>query len=174
MVTRPFAVAILLATAGCYTTYSDGGDPMDPSPCSASFDPQPGELGVLRFAHDRVALVCAFGCGLGEPLAEESVSRIAVYADGEVPPVSASSDNPAVAEFAVSEEGIAVTTHAPGTARLELRDASGALVDAVAVVVKPISAIEARDDLAIMVGGSTYVDVTLQDELGCTCWGSAA
>ncbi len=165
------AVAFLLLTAGCTTTYSDGGEPLEPSPCPESFDPMPGELGRVQFAHDRGALICIFGCGLGEPLAEAAVSRIAVYADEPLPPITVASDAPGVAEFAIVDDRIEVTTHAPGTARLELRDEAGALVDAVAVVVKPVTSIETREDLVVMVGGSTYVGVELKDELGCPVLG---
>ncbi len=162
--------ALACAAAGCTTEYSE--DPKQtPNPCNPTFEPLKGEQNTLGFAHDRGAIICAFGCGLSEPLAERAVSRIAVYGDSNLPAITVSSDTPSVAEFAVEKGRIAVTTHAPGTARLEVRDASGALVDAVPVVVKAVSAIETREDLTLMFGGVAYVDVDLKDELGCRMLG---
>jgi hypothetical protein len=168
--TRALATT-LLVLIGCTTTYSDENRPLEPDACPDSLEPARGELGVLRFAHDRGAIACTFGCGLGEPLAEGSVSRIAVYADEELPPVSVTSDNPDVATFDVAEGGIEVTAGVPGSARLEVRNEGGEVIDAVAITVKPVASIETRDDLAVMIDGSAYVEVDLKDELGCPVLG---
>jgi hypothetical protein len=170
------AIAIALSLVGCNTTYEHEESPYQNSKCPASVEPTPGELGVLSFAHDRGDLICLFGCGAREPLAARSKSRLVVYSasKSEIPPVTVESSDPAVASFDITKSGrIAVTSGNPGTARLEIKDASGTLIDALPVVVKNVSSIhtEYDDGMAIMIGGGTSVNVDLKDENDCPMLG---
>jgi hypothetical protein len=163
------------ALGGCFfTTTQDDTVPFDPGPtCDETFELTAGELGVLAFSYDYGAFICAFGCSASKPIAERAQVEVTVYAEGDLPPVTVASDAPDVAEFEVGDDGdIIVKTHAPGTARLEIRDgASGDLVDALPLLVKPVASIADAEEepgaIVVMNGGTTSVALELLDERGC-------
>jgi len=168
------ALALVLPASGCVVKTEDSDSNIGTGKCGMSTEQTPGELGVLKFAYDRGAIGCMFGCGATEPLGARSKARFAVYSDTALPAVSVSSTDEAVAKFDITNTGrIAITTGAPGTAKLEIKDASGTLIDALPVVVKSVSTIRADKDesLAIMTGGAVSVNLTLEDENGCALMG---
>jgi hypothetical protein len=165
---------VVVAANGCIftTEYDDEGPPeYEPDPCLTSGDPTPGELGLLEFVYDYGSLGCAFGCSADEPIAERAHVQITAVGDVELPPISVQSDAPEVATFEIGDDGdIHVETHAAGEVRLELRDESGELLEALSLEVKPVTAIalEADDErVNVMEGGSAHVRLELQDERGC-------
>jgi hypothetical protein len=167
-------IALASMSNGCIftTEYEDGEVPeYEPDVCLTSGEPTPGELGAVSFVYDYGSLGCAFGCTADEAIAERARVQIAAVGDAELPPVTVSSDDEDVATFEIGEDGdIHVETHAAGTVRMELRDEAGTLVEALALEVKPVTAVALADEpaqISVMVGGSAHVRLDLQDERGC-------
>lgn len=160
---------------GCFFfDTSEGPPPPEPvvgPECGDTSELTPGELGLLEFAYDHGAIGCLFGCSASEPIAERAHVQVAAYGDVELPPLEVMSDAPDVATFEIGDDGdIHVETHAPGQARLELRDgASGELLEALPLTVKPVTSIASEDagGVMIMVGGETSAPIDLLDERGC-------
>ncbi|MCA9649774.1 MAG: hypothetical protein H6712_28145 [Myxococcales bacterium] len=174
-------LSLLGLTPGCellHTEYSHDeameDEDEDEVVCASARYLTAGEQGLLHFAYDYGAIVCAFGCGADEPIAERSTVQIDAFAPSgvELPPVHAVSDAPEVATFEILHDGdVEIQAHAPGSVRLELRDADDELVEAVGFEVRPVASIELYDSepspLTIMVGGSDTIHLDLRDEDGC-------
>jgi hypothetical protein len=72
--------------------------------------------------------------------------------------------DPSVAEFDLTANGkIEVVTHASGEVRLEVRDPTDLLIDALPIVVKPVSTIESTPDsgTTLMLGGTQSTEIHL-------------
>ena len=155
---RKLAVLVVVVVAGCdnHTTLST--------------DPSRGEMGRAELAWDHGALGCLFGCDASAPMAARARATLLVLNDEELPALTVSSEDPAVAEFSYQSGGyVGVDSHAAGRVRLVLSDAAtGETIDRFAIEVHDVAAIEAyRPEhlgrVLVMSGGGVILSLTLRD-----------
>ncbi len=137
--------------------------------------PTHGDLGRAEFAYDEGLFGCLFGCDASEPMAVRANTFLLVTNHDELPPfVAASSDTSvleATQDTGIGDSSIRLTSHAAGTAQIELDDGAGELIDRVSIQVEDIQTIALQSPTIqsrylVMMGGTSSFTLDLTDAQG--------